>query len=245
MDRDKHGDSVRTERERMGTSPPAWQAHHATNYDSTMTGRCSTLLAEIISDPARRSQILADPRDLHRELFASFVPQGHDDYAGTYRGTPNTALADRKIFADSLIQPGKHYEFCRPDEVPARMNQLMEQTRQWLTNAEIGDYAKLLGLTYTFCWFGKIHPFLDGNGHVQRAIFAAMVAEYGYPLSPRFVIHPRPFDRLLATALELFSCAPAGKEDEELPLVAEYLGFFLDGPFNGPRKHVQTATPYS
>ncbi|MGY4356320.1 hypothetical protein ACVWZR_005379 [Bradyrhizobium sp. i1.3.1] len=125
------------------------------------------------------------------------------------------------------------------------MNQLMEQARQWLTNAEIGDYAKLLGLTYTFCWFGNIQPFLDGNGHVQRAIFAAMVAEYGYPLSPRFVIHPRPFDRLLATALELFSCAPAGKADEELPLVAEYLGFFLDGPFSGPRKPVQTATPYS
>jgi len=106
----------------MATLPPAWQAHHATNYDSAMTGRCSTLLAEIISDPARRSQILADPRDLHRELFTSFVPQGHGDYAGTYRGTPNTALVDRRIFADSLIQPGNHYEFCLPNEVPARMN---------------------------------------------------------------------------------------------------------------------------
>jgi hypothetical protein len=29
-----------------------------------------------------------------------------------------------------------------------------------------------------------------------------------------------------------------------LALVAEYLAFFLDGPFNAPRKHVGTATPY-
>jgi hypothetical protein len=115
----------------------------------------------------------------------------------------------------------------------------------WLADTMVDDYGKLLGLAYTFCWFGKIHPFLDGNGHVQRAIFAAMATDFGYPLSPRFAIHPRPFDRLLATALEIFTRAPAGKENEELALVAEYLAFFLDGPLNAPRKHVRTATPYT
>jgi hypothetical protein len=72
-----------------------------------------------------------------------------------------------------------------------------------------------------------------------------MATDFGYPLSPRFAIHPRPFDRLLAIALEIFTRAPAGKENEELGLVAEYLAFFLDGPFNAPRKHVGTATPYT
>ena len=62
-----------------------------------------------------------------------------------------------------------------------------------------------------------------------------MATDFGYPLSPRFAIHPRPFDRLLATALEIFTRAPAGKENEELALVAEYLAFFLDGPFNAPQ----------
>jgi len=57
-----------------------------------------------------------------------------------------------------------------------------------------------------------------------------MATDFGYPLSPRFAIHPRPFDRLLAIALEIFTRAPAGKENEELGLVAEYLAFFLDGP---------------
>jgi hypothetical protein len=40
-----------------------------------------------------------------------------------------------------------------------------------------------------------------------------MATDFGYPLSPRFAIHPRPFDRLLATALEIFSClTAAGRE---------------------------------
>ena len=48
----------------MTNSPPPWQAHASVDYDSTMANRCSTLLAEITDDPARRKAILADPRDL-------------------------------------------------------------------------------------------------------------------------------------------------------------------------------------
>ena len=69
--------------------------------------------------------------------------------------------------------------------------------------------------------------------------------EFGFPLSPRFALHPRPFDRLLAIALETFTRAPADEEQEELGLVAEYLAFFLEGRFNAPRKHVGIASPYT
>ena len=228
----------------MTSSPPPWQAHNAADYDSTMTARCSSLLTEIIADPERRQAILSDPCDLHRELFASFAPPNHGEYAGTYRGTLKTALTNRRISAVRQMEPGSEFEFCLPAEVLARVDRLLLQTRGCLGDASANDFGKLIALTYTFCWFGKIHPFLDGNGHVQRAIFAAMATEFGYPLSARFVIHPRPYDRLLATALKIFTCAPIGKENEELGLVAEYLAFFLDGPFNAPRKHVGTATPY-
>lgn len=229
----------------MTSSPPSWQAHKAADYDSTMTSRCAALLAEIIADPTRRQAILLDPRNLHRELFASFAPSGYGEYAGSYRGTPGTSLPDRRIFADSQMEPGTQYEFCLPSEVPARMDQLLQQTRDLLGDDSADDFGKLIALTYTFCWFGKIHPFLDGNGHVQRAVFAAMATEFGYPLSARFAIHPRPYDRLLATALEIFTRAPVGEENGEVGLVAEYLAFFLNGPFDAPRKHVGAATPYA
>jgi len=228
----------------MTNSPPPWQAHASVDYDSTMANRCSTLLAEITDDPARRKAILADPRDLHRSLFAPFTPPGYSEYAGTFRGTPGTTLAGRRMSSESQLEVGGQFEFCLPDEVPACMNSLLDHMQQWLRDASTDDYGKLLGLSYTFCWFGKIHPFLDGNGHVQRAIFAAMATEFGFPLSARFAIHPRPYDRLLATALEIFTRAPANEENGELALVAEYLAFFLDGPFNAVRKHISTASPY-
>jgi fido (protein-threonine AMPylation protein) len=228
----------------MTKPPQRWQAHTASNYDSDMTARCGQLLAEIIADSHRRQAILTDPRDLHRELFATFAPPGHGDYAGTYRGTLGTTLADRRISSESQLEPGVEYEFCLPGEVSGRMGALLNNTHALLSDANADDYGKLIGLTYTFCWFGKIHPFLDGNGHVQRAMFAAMATDFGYPLSARFAIHPRPFDRLLAIALEIFTRASAGQENEELGLVAEYLAFFLDGPFNGTRKHLGAATPY-
>jgi hypothetical protein len=53
---------------------PTWQAHHVANYDSTMMAGCAALLGEITSDPVLRREILADPRHLHRELFAPFAP---------------------------------------------------------------------------------------------------------------------------------------------------------------------------
>ena len=89
---------------RKAKAPPQWQAHDAADYNRDMTARCATLLGEIVSDPARRQTILADPRDLHRELFAPFTPPGHSEYAGTYRGAPGSTLADRRMSSESQLE---------------------------------------------------------------------------------------------------------------------------------------------
>jgi fido (protein-threonine AMPylation protein) len=205
---------------------------------------CSALLNEIIADPARRRTILSDPRSLHLELFAPFAPPDHAEYAGNYRGTTGTTIADRTISAESQLDPGTQYVFCAASRVPASMDWLSQRIQHLMETRSQDDFTNLIALTYVFCWFGRIHPFLDGNGHVQRAIFAAMATELKYPLSARFSIHPRPYDRLLGIALEMFTRAPTHEADRELGLVAEYLGFFLDGPFNAPRKNLGTASPY-
>jgi hypothetical protein len=95
-------------------------------------------------------------------------------------------------------------------------------------------FVQLLTLTHLFCWFGKIHPFLDGNGHIQRALFAAAATELAIPLAARFAIHPRPFDRLLAWPLEMFTRAVPDQREHYLAMVAEYLSSWLAGPFDLP-----------
>jgi fido (protein-threonine AMPylation protein) len=199
------------------------------------------LLTEIAADSGRRIAILNDPRTLHKELFAGFTPPGYPEYAGTYRGAPNTTLEGRAIYAPSQLKPGTHFEFVDPAEVAASMEQMLATARGFIGKTADNDYGGLCGLSFLFCWFGKIHPFLDGNGHVQRALFAALATEFGYTLSDRFALHPRPYDRLLATALEIFTTAPKGKNAEELGLVAEYLAFFLGSPFNAVRKNCAIA----
>ena len=86
-----------------------WQAHDATNYDRDMTARCATPQSEIVADPPRRQAILADPRDLHRELFGPFTPPSHSEYAGTYRATPATTLAERRMCSASPLEPDAEY----------------------------------------------------------------------------------------------------------------------------------------
>nr|WP_313634985.1 Fic family protein [Brevundimonas diminuta] len=226
------------------TTPPKWQAHEVAGYDTEMAAKCATLLVDIQADQARRLAILDDPRDLHRELFGSFAPAAYPEYAGTYRGAVGTSLQGRVSGSDSQFPDGKAYTFVPPLEVDGRITRLMSALRDFLSGSAPGQYSNLLALAYGFCWFGKIHPFLDGNGHVQRAIFAAMATELGYPLSPRFAIHPRPYDRLLAIALETFTTAPPETADGEVGLVAEYLAFFLDGPFDAVRAHLPMASPY-
>ncbi|WP_292534837.1 hypothetical protein [Mesorhizobium sp.] len=78
------------------------------------------------------SDDLALPRDLHRELFAPFAPSDHAEYAGSYRGTSGTVLVDRRISAQSQLEPGRDYEFCPPGEVAPRMATLLKNSRDLL-----------------------------------------------------------------------------------------------------------------
>ena len=97
----------------MTSSPPLWQAHAAAAYDSTMTTRCAALLAEIVADPNRRQAIFSDPRDLHRELFASFAPPDHGEYAGAYRGSADDLRDGYIHFSTASQVPGtaaKYFE---------------------------------------------------------------------------------------------------------------------------------------
>lgn len=212
--------------------PPPWQLHEVPGYSEDMRRRCADLLSEIKSDAQRRRAILTDPKALHRDLFAHYAPVTNLEYAGGYRGTPGPSLANRVVAARSELNRGAEYCFLPPDEVPLGMEKLLNELAGIVGKPPPDDNNKLRALAHVFSWFGYIHPFLDGNGHVQRALLAAMATEFGIPLTRRFTIHPRPHDQLMAIALELFA---AGEDkNSKLRPIAEHISFFLGGPFQEP-----------
>lgn len=224
---------MRDEREEPTMTPISWQAHAAPDYDLIMTDACAGLGARIQADQAFRRTLLEDPRSCHRSLFARFAPATHPEYAGTTRGTPATTLEHRPIHAPCVMDPSKHFAFTAPDLVPAKLAELMATINRELDGARSADrYVQLLYLTHLFAWFGAIHPFLDGNGHMQRALFAAAAAELSIPMSNRFALHPRSLDRLLAHQLEIFT--RTNGPHSQLAAIAEYLAFWLGGPFDTP-----------
>lgn len=217
------------------TTAPEWQAYAMPNYDAATTQACTDLQQRILVDAAYRSSILTDPRDLHRTLFTGITPPGYPEYAGTYRGAAGTSLEGRRSGAPQVFSPQKSFSFEKPENVAARLNFMLSQVRHELVPARSATpFVQLLTLTHLFCWFGKIHPFLDGNGHIQRALFAAAATELAIPLAARFAIHPRPFDRLLAWPLEMFTRAAPDQREHFLAMVAEYLSSWLAGPFDLP-----------
>ncbi|WP_292941007.1 Fic family protein [Novosphingobium sp. 32-60-15] len=217
------------------TTAPEWQAYAMPNYDAVMTQACTNLQQKILVDAAYRSAILTDPRDVHRTLFTGITPPGYPEYAGTYRGAAGTSLEGRRSGAPQAFSPQKSFSFEEPEKVASQLDFMLSEVRRELVPARSATpFVQLLTLTHLFCWFGKIHPFLDGNGHIQRALFAAAATELKIPLAARFAIHPRPFDRLLAWPLEMFTRAASDQREHFLAMVAEYLSSWLAGPFDLP-----------
>ena len=217
----------------MANNHPLWQANQFPGYDATMLASSNKALMRVLAEPAFRRDLLTDPRMFHQSLLAPFAPTTHPEYAGTFRGTANMSLADRIAVAPRVLDPGEIFRFAPPGDVARLIEELLGQVgREIAEHATATHHERLLILAHLFCWFGTIHPFLDGNGHVQRTLFAAAATEMGIPLSRRFVIHPRSYDRLLAYTLEMFTITNGSADF--LAMAAEYLVIWLGGPYDAP-----------
>lgn len=127
----------------MINPPPRWQAHTSKDYDAKLGAQCAALSLEIVTNSVRRQGIIADPRALHAELFSQFTPSDHPEYAGTYRGTPGTALAERRMSADSQLEPGSEFEFVPPAEVAPRMTAMLANTSAMLAENSADGFRQV------------------------------------------------------------------------------------------------------
>jgi hypothetical protein len=160
--------------------------------------------------PDAQCAALIDTRPLHRRLFAGLAPPGLPQAAGTYRGTPGTALADapRAVFL-AVRRPGlRQRDPCPPAAaVPAAMDALGARIGAIWDRAPQGDAAfdALAEVTHGFL---SVHPYLDGNGHIYRLMASGLAPRLGLAPRPDWTLHPRPYDHLMSLCLQWYPDHP-------------------------------------
>jgi fido (protein-threonine AMPylation protein) len=154
---------------------------------------------------AERIGFMKDPRELHSRLYSGLTPESHPEYAGTYRGTCGTSLEFRSVKAFLHGEQKGVPNFAAPDQVETYLKHLSDV----VDKIEINDPTRSAQCQFSlasklFYIFGLIHPFLDGNGHIQRLMFAAAILQSrSLDLSKNWTIHPRAYNIEMA---EAFNC---------------------------------------
>lgn len=183
--------------------PLKWAPHELPNYDETLETGCATEIQRIAAaNSHERLSFIIDPREAHKRLYSALTPEEHPEYAGTYRGTRGTTLEGRR--SGVLREDSSFQEFIAPDRVSACLTKVADQAKK-IFDLPIGTNSRIVlpEIVRLFYIFGLIHPFLDGNGHIQRLIFSACVMERGaLKLSESWTIHPRPYDMDIKLAFE-------------------------------------------
>jgi len=143
---------------------------------------------------------MRDTRPAHRQMFTGLTPPLNPKYAGNYRGsTVDPCLEDKKVWipADPMVG-------SLPKDVATHMQELSSVMAEAIVELD-GKYNKMAldefsnHLIVLGCisleLFLRIHPYVNGNGHIGRYILTVMFKRYGFRFTDAYPIDPKPMDR--------------------------------------------------
>ncbi|MGH1573821.1 Fic family protein [Methylobacterium sp. P31] len=110
----------------------------------------------------------------------------------TLPGSPYPALR-RCLVASAFSATQGTPLLIPPDQVAEYMVSYARLIAHVLTTARDPSPRGIELLASATIVSGKIHPFLDGNGHIQRLTFQVPAERAGYRTSSDWRIHPKPY----------------------------------------------------
>ena len=147
------------------------------------------------------AEVLGAPNELHRSLYRELTPLEHPEFAGNYRGSAFPALR-RCVVSSAFSAVEGTPLLIPPGDVAAYMVTYAHLVKHVVAEAREPSPRAIEQMVSVMIVFGKIHPFLDGNGHIQRLTFQVMAERSGYT-TPAWRVHPKLYgeaiDRLKAS----------------------------------------------
>jgi fido (protein-threonine AMPylation protein) len=169
--------------------------------DRDLSSVFQSVLSDLLSmQPDRAAKALADPRPIHKLAYAALTPPDRPEYAGHYRGSAFASL-ETSIVASAFNDT----EGSKVLALPSEVDRLMQAYAAWVISASrerprsLPEALRLYGRVIVA--FGFIHPFQDGNGHIQRLTFQYLIERAGFSMAPAWRIHPCPYGEPVHRAL--------------------------------------------
>ena len=176
---------------------PKWEYTKHPQY-ADVGARSVALLIELRTGKINFQAAAEDTRPYHDHLYQTVIPKGFAYYAGHYRGEDFPCLKHREVEINGR-------RGSPPRKVRGELGSLMTVIRDGFKAAdelfapgskhprEEQVYRLVRFACKIFSEFGKIHPYLNGNGHMQRWLVWVICGKYDV-WSVNWPLHERPSD---------------------------------------------------
>ena len=187
---------------------PFWEYEQHPQREVVLQTQTASVLQHLRDRTLTTPAIAHDTRPVHFNLFAKLAPPEHPYYAGHYRGEPFRCLRYANVGVNDDPRVGVYATlvFHRTQHLCHYLNlgfTFLDKLHH-APPSDVPDEDKLLNTVAFACAifdeFLRIHPYLNGNGHIARFLVWAILGRYGY-WPERFPIEPRPDHVVYMTAL--------------------------------------------
>jgi fido (protein-threonine AMPylation protein) len=185
--------------------------------DADLEARCLQVLSRLRAcSDADALAALADPREIHRTLYCDLAPEDCPEAAGNFRGSEYPALKNSVVlFSFNSTEGTTNIAW------PQHVHELMQQYADFVRKIDLGEAKaienKLEFIARLMIFLGYTHPFIDGNGHIQRITAQCLIERAGFKMTSAWRIHPCPYGEQTHRALAA----------HDTSVVAEMLGRFV------------------
>jgi len=202
---------------------------HNPDYATLLADRSMLLMREMIDPGYDSIAKCSDTRPTHGFLFESLTPQGHEYFAGHYRGENFNSLRTYNVCFGTWL--GANYSIVLVNMESFRtlirsgLRQITGEMGNWTTKVLAANLT--LFLARIFSSFISIHPYADGNGHIARFLVCAASIPKGF-VPREWTIHPRPIDDVRYR--EAYKEYREGREEMLLKLIGEWFEYDSEEP---------------